>query len=174
MTARESDIEDGVVEARPDGSAALVFARRLDHPVERVWQALTDVGLLSGWWGAAERLELVEGGQFVLRWLNSDEQGNQVVLHGKVTRLEPPRLLEYDTDVHGTLTFALRPADSGTALTFSSTVRLPAESHPVMLAGWHMHLGFLVGLLDGRRADLVNLPLDDWARWRDRYEEAAR
>ena len=35
-------IADGSVETGPDGSTQVHFVRRLPHPVERVWQALTD------------------------------------------------------------------------------------------------------------------------------------
>jgi hypothetical protein len=33
---------DGTGETGPDGSTQVHFVRRLPHPVERVWQALTD------------------------------------------------------------------------------------------------------------------------------------
>lgn len=162
---------DGSVETWDDGMRVLRFERRLNHPIERVWAALTDPDELLGWWGVAEELELVEGGHLVLRWLNSDQEGNQVVLHGKVTQLDPPRLLEYDTDVHGVLRFDLRNDSGSTVLTFSSTVGFPVEVLPLALAGWHLHLNFLADELEGRRADLVNLPMDKWQRWHDQYQE---
>jgi hypothetical protein len=33
---------DGIVEQRSDGSTQVRFVRRVPHPVERVWEALTD------------------------------------------------------------------------------------------------------------------------------------
>ena len=54
---------DGIVEQAPDGSTTVRFDRRLRHPVERVWEALTDPDELRSWWGDA-KLELVEGGLF--------------------------------------------------------------------------------------------------------------
>ena len=33
---------DGIVEQRSDGSTQVRFVRRIPHPVERVWEALTD------------------------------------------------------------------------------------------------------------------------------------
>jgi uncharacterized protein YndB with AHSA1/START domain len=41
----------------------LRYERRLDHPVERVWAALTEPEQLAGWLAAADELELVEGGR---------------------------------------------------------------------------------------------------------------
>jgi len=43
-------IADGTVETGPDGSTQVHFVRRLPHPVERVWQALTDPAELRRWW----------------------------------------------------------------------------------------------------------------------------
>jgi Activator of Hsp90 ATPase homolog 1-like protein len=50
MTA-ERPMADGTVEKDPDGSTTIGFDRRLRHPVERVWQALTDPDELRRWWG---------------------------------------------------------------------------------------------------------------------------
>lgn len=163
---------DGVVETQADGSRVLRFERQLKHPVDRVWAALTEPERLRDWWGAADELELVEGGRIVLRWLNTDDDGNHVVLHGKITRIEPPRLLECDTDVHGVLRFELRDDGGTTVLRFSSAVGLSPERVPENLAGWHMHLNFLADALEGRAADLVELPMDQWRRWRDQYRQS--
>lgn len=52
----------------------LRYERRLDHPVERVWAALTEPEQLAGWLAAADELGLVEGGGVALRWLNTADQ----------------------------------------------------------------------------------------------------
>jgi hypothetical protein len=59
---------DGTFEKRDD-RYVLRFERRLRHPIERVWAALTEPGELVGWLAEAE-IELVEGGRVHLRWLN--------------------------------------------------------------------------------------------------------
>jgi uncharacterized protein YndB with AHSA1/START domain len=168
MTSTEP--RDGVLERLPDSKAQLRFSRRLAHPIERVWEALTSPGELSGWWGDAE-VELVEGGQFVMRWRNTDEQGNSPVMHATITRLEPPRLLETTGDLHGVLRWELEPDGSdGTLLRFSSTLELPAEHAASALAGWHWHLDALEGVLEGRRAKLGTID-PAWEALRDRYAE---
>jgi uncharacterized protein YndB with AHSA1/START domain len=161
---------DGVLDTRDDGKRVLRFERRLNHPIARVWTALTTPEGLLAWWGAADELELVEGGRLVLRWLNKDQDGNQVVLHGKLTRVEPPSVLECDTDVHGVLRFDLAEQDGATVLRFSSTVDFPADVVPLALAGWHLHLNYLDTALSGEPTDLVNLPMDQWQRWHDEYQ----
>ena len=35
-------VADGTVEQAPDGSTRIRFVRRLPHPIDRVWEALTD------------------------------------------------------------------------------------------------------------------------------------
>jgi uncharacterized protein YndB with AHSA1/START domain len=155
----------------------LRYERRLAHPVERVWAALTDPDELRGWLAEAERLELVEGGTVVLRWLNSDQDGNQAVLHGVVTELEPGRVLEVAGEPHGTLRWELRPDGDGCELTFSSTLPPEAgESIHLALPGWHVHLEHLAALLDGTPVHWSSWDADHLPRWQelhDAYERAA-
>lgn len=160
-------VADGVLEER-DGLQVVRFVRRLAHPVARVWAALTDPVELIGWLGDAE-VELVEGGRFVVRWLNVDDRGNRAVYRGTITALEPPRLLEVRGDIHGVLRWELRPEDDGTLLTFSSTLALPEEYRTMVLAGWHYHLDSLAEALDGQFADLANLSGGRWGRIHERY-----
>jgi uncharacterized protein YndB with AHSA1/START domain len=144
------------------------FQRHLAHPVGRVWAALTEPAEMIGWLGDAE-VELVTGGRYVVRWLNTDEQGNRAIYHGTITRLEPPHRLEVSGDIHGVLRWELQPEVGGTLLTFSSTLALPEEYRTKVLAGWHCHLDFLAGHLDGQSVDLVNLGNGHWARIHGHY-----
>lgn len=153
---------DGSVERIGD-KRVLRFQRRLEHPVERVWAAITEPGQMVGWWAEAE-LDLREGGSMVLRWLNSDDEGNQAVLRGEVTELDPPRLFEIAGDPHGVLRFELEPDGDACRLTFTATVAAPDDVLPLALAGWHVHLDHLEQLLAG---DPV-----DWERWDEQHRPA--
>jgi uncharacterized protein YndB with AHSA1/START domain len=156
MTQDKRPEADGVLEIVGGDRVVLRFSRRIAHPVERVWTALTDPAEIIGWWGQAE-VDLVEGGKFVLRWLNTDDCGNSAEMHATITGLDPPRLLETTGDLHGVLRWDLRPDGSGTLLAFSSTHELPGEFRTRVLAGWHWHLDALAGFLDGTSADLVHV-----------------
>jgi uncharacterized protein YndB with AHSA1/START domain len=126
MTA--TDVRDGVLERLPDGRRRLRFERVLSHPVERVWAALTQPGELGGWWGDAE-LDLREGGEFVMRWRNTDPEGNHPVMHATITALDPPSLLELSGDLHGVLRWELSPSGpDATLLRFSSTLEIPTTT----------------------------------------------
>jgi uncharacterized protein YndB with AHSA1/START domain len=159
-TDAAATLASGVLETVGDRQV-LRFQRRLAHPIERVWAALTEPRELLGWFGEAE-INLVEGGRFTLRWLNADQTGQRVTMRATISRLEPPRLLETTGEPHGVLRWELSPDAGGTLLTFSSTVVLPEEYRTMVLAGWHYHLDALADALDGRSVDLVNLPNARW------------
>ena len=162
---------DGTLERR-GGKQVIRFERRLDHPVERVWRALTDPDELAAWLALAE-LELVEGGRVVLTWQNTDTEGNTAVARGTVSALDPPRLLELDTDIHGRLRWELEPNGDGTALTFTAVAELPEEFETKVRAGWHIHLDHLEQVLDGGTIDWPNWDRDhlpEWERIHERYE----
>jgi len=151
---------DGGLEVRADGKSVLRFERRLAHPIERVWAAVTDPDELISWWGRAQ-VELEPGGRFSMAWLNVDDEGNRAEMEATVTELDPPRLLELSGDIHGVLRFELAPEGDQTVLTFTSTLDLPDEYRTKVLAGWHYHLDALAAALEGRETDLVELPGGD-------------
>jgi uncharacterized protein YndB with AHSA1/START domain len=170
-TARSAD---GTVEIR-DGRHVLRFERRLDHPIDRVWAALTEPDELAGWLAAAD-IDLVEGGPVELRWLNTDEHGEHAVLQGIITELDPPRVLEYDSDAHGDLRWELRQEGDGSALTFLAAPPCSKEELPRMLAGWHFHLDHLADALAGDRVDWSTWDGELVAEWNaihDRYRRTA-
>jgi uncharacterized protein YndB with AHSA1/START domain len=163
-----TEAPDGVLETLDDGRQVLRFERHLEHPIEAVWAALTEPDQLIRWWGEAE-IDLVEGGRFEMRWLNTDEEGNRAEIDARITRLEPPTLLETGGDMHGVLRWELRPDATGTTLTFSSTVDLPAEHRTRVLAGWHFHLNALAEILAGGSVDLAGVGPGSWERIHEGY-----
>jgi uncharacterized protein YndB with AHSA1/START domain len=161
---------EGTLERR-DEHQVIRFERRLAHPVKRVWRAITEPDEIAAWLALAE-LELEEGGRVVLTWQNTDDDGNTAVARGTVSALDPPRLLELDTDIHGRLRWELEAADDGTALTFTAEVELPADFETEVIAGWHIHLDHLEEVLDGGTIDWPNWDRDhrpEWERIHERY-----
>lgn len=165
MTAdTPTTLANGVLEYAEGTTQVLRFERHLAHPVGRVWAALTEPTQLAAWLADAD-IDLVQGGHVELRWQNTDQDGNSAVARGTITRLEPPHVLEIDTDIHGVLCWLLRAEGEGCALTFSSTVALPAAWLPIVLAGWQIHLDHLADVLDGERIDWPNWTRDYWGQW---------
>ena len=159
----------GTLETRDDGTYVLRYERRLNHPVETVWAALTEPRQIEAWWARAAELELTEGGRARFEWLNGP-----AVANGRITRLEPPTTIEFDTDIHGRLTWELRPQDGGTHLTLTVTNEIPEEHRVKVMAGWHVHLDFLEDALDGRPVDWAKWPIDRWQVLDDHYEASMR
>jgi uncharacterized protein YndB with AHSA1/START domain len=162
---------DGTYELREGGTKILRFERRLAHPAAKVWAAITDPDQIEAWWARAQ-VDLREGGDVVVAWLNSDDQGNQVTMHAKVRDLEPERVFEITGDVHGRVRFELEPDGEGaTVLRFINETPAPDEYLSRVLAGWHWHLDalerFLVG---GERVDWPNWPRPEWESIHERYQ----
>jgi uncharacterized protein YndB with AHSA1/START domain len=140
----------------------LRFERRYPHPIEKVWDAITQPERLVAWLGEAE-LELEEGGAIKITWLNTDEDGNTAVYNGRITRFEPPHVLEWDGDIHGRLLWELRAdGDAATVLKLTNWTPAPDDYRTKVAAGWDIHLDHLATALDGGTID--------WPRWyRDHY-----
>ena len=166
-----STMVDGTYEIN-DRGYALHFTRQLPKPVERVWSALTEPEQLRKWLAEAS-IDLVEGGSVHLRWLNVDP-GNNAVALGTITQLDPPRLLEMDTDIHGLIRWTLTPEGDGCRLALDVQANLPDEFLTEVLAGWHVHLDFLEEALAGGEVDWPNWPRDRWQAHHDHYEARYR
>jgi uncharacterized protein YndB with AHSA1/START domain len=163
---------NGTHEQLEDGRHRVRFERRLNHPVERVWAALTEPDEIEAWLARAE-LEPRPGGRVRLEWLNTGDE--EVVATGTVTAIEPPHLLELDTDVQGRLRWELRPDGDGTELTFTVVLEMPDEHLPENAAGWHVHLDFLDDWLDdGTRVDWPHWPRERWDVHHERYAASMR
>jgi uncharacterized protein YndB with AHSA1/START domain len=165
--------------ARKDGDIhVLSYERRLAYPLAAVWAAITGPDRLAEWLAAADQLELRVGGAVSLRWLNVpddvgaweaegvelDDTDPAAVVHGTVTRLDPPRLVEYQTDAMGVLRFELQSDGDATLMVFTNEIVLP-DAFPAeqTLAGWHSHLDTLERALAGEPAD--------WPRWTENHME---
>jgi uncharacterized protein YndB with AHSA1/START domain len=159
---------DGVVTKDNQGRDVIRFERRLAHPIEKVWAALTDRSELIKWWGDAT-LELVEGGDFTLRWLNTDEEGNAVAMNATVSSLDPPRRLETTgiwastkqtgetiDERHAVLRWELEADGDETVLRFTNIVQLAEEERANVPGGWHYHLDALATALGGGSVDLAD------------------
>jgi uncharacterized protein YndB with AHSA1/START domain len=157
----------GTIETRDD-RYVLRYDRRLRHPIDTVWDALTDPDRVEEWLARAE-VELAEGGRVRLEWLNGD-----AVAEGHISRLEPPHAIEFDTDIHGRMLWELQPDGDGTRLTLTVTAAIPDDHLASVRAGWHVHIDFLEDALDGRAVDWPNWPQDRWEKHNAVYEASMR
>jgi uncharacterized protein YndB with AHSA1/START domain len=173
----ETTTADGVVTKDDRGRDVIRFERRLSHPIEKVWAALTERSELIKWWGDAT-LELVEGGEFTLRWLNTDDEGNAVAMNSTISDLDPPRLLETTglwgarkegklvDETEAVLRWELEADGDETVLRFTNTLRLADKERTMVPAGWHYHLDALATALAGGTVDIA----DPWEAWEPIHE----
>ena len=127
---------EGILEHDDDGLPVLRSTRRLDHPVERMWRAVTSPDELAAWFLAP--LDLTRAGHR----LEAMEE------LGEVLRCEPPRFVEWMWGAE-TLSFQLAPDGEGTLLTVRHA--FARGDHAADYAsGWHVHVDRLLAHLDGQ------------------------
>jgi uncharacterized protein YndB with AHSA1/START domain len=151
----------------------LRYERRVAHPVERVWAALTDPDELVRWWGRVQAPRLAAGEPYTITWLNEGEAGETIVMEATITEIRERELLEVRGDPHGTVRFELRADGDATELLLQCTSPVPPEHRTSVQAGWHFHLDALARALDGGHTDLAH-PEKEWAPIHDRYAGLAR
>ncbi|MEU5209848.1 SRPBCC family protein [Streptomyces sp. NPDC020742] len=128
-----------------DGRTALRMERRLAHPPEKVWSALTDPAQLGRWFPSAVTVELRPGG--AMTFTMPGVPGAEGVMTGTVTDADEPRLFAF-TWGEDHLRWEITPDGEGSLLILTHTFgdRFGGAS---FASGWHVCLTTLSGLLDG-------------------------
>jgi uncharacterized protein YndB with AHSA1/START domain len=166
---------DGTLEVRDDDRYVLRFERRLVHPPEKVWRALTEPEQLRQWFPTDIEGERRPGAKirFVFREdaptaaeLPELLEHDPLDLDGEFTEFDPPRLLAY-TWGDENLCWELDPIEEGCRLAFTHTFDersgIPHPGGPRKKAardasGWEICLARLAAILDasstgGERAE---------------------
>jgi len=146
----------------------LILVRELRHAPERVWQALTDPEQLREWAPFDADGNLGAAGATVK--LTTVGAPRPYVTDTRVTRADPPRLLEYnwgDKD----LRWELEPHEGGTRLTLWHNID---RNYIAMgAAGWHICLDVLdrelAGAPIGRIVGPDAMKFEGWQRLHAEY-----
>src|SRR2546427_343533 len=93
-----------------DGRPALRFERRLAHPVDAVWRAVTEPSELTHWFPSSVSGDLRAGGRLSFAF----ETDGVPPMEGEVLELEPPRRFAFLWG-EDELRFELEPAEGGVA-----------------------------------------------------------
>ena len=120
-----------------DGRPALRLERHLDHSIERVWRAVTAPDELARWFVAEVPWTPTAGEEF--------EAGGQ---SGRVTALEPPRLIAWTWDVER-YSFELTADGDGCVLVFTHVFNPDLGPGWQHAAGWETYLARLDAHLAG-------------------------
>ncbi|MEV6288610.1 SRPBCC family protein [Kribbella sp. NPDC051770] len=125
-----------------DGRTVLRMERRLAHPPEKVWRALTEPGELAHWYPALVELDLRLDGKISFTF--DGEDGGA----GVVRAYEPPRLLEF-TWGEEIQRWEVEPTGEGCVLTLTTTYD-DRPGSASFTSGWILCLDALNASLGGQ------------------------
>ena len=152
----------------------LRYERRLPHPPEKVWRALTESEHLQHWLPTDIVGERAAGATIELRFWSAQVEKYSIEdpsLPGVIRVWDPPSVFEWtwDADV---LRWELEPTAEGTLLRFTTWLEQPDEIVPSVAAGYHVCLDELILLLDtGSAPPLVDVD-GVVMEWQARYQDA--
>lgn len=146
-----------------DGRFILRFERRLAHPADRVWQALTEPARLAAWFPARVEIDLALGG--TMRFIFPNGEGP--TLDGTIAELDPPHVLAYDWG-DSFLRWESRPDGQGCVLVFTDAFD-DRGSAAKFAAGWHVCLDALASALEGAPATPSH---DRWIELHEGYVQS--
>lgn len=147
-----------------EDSVTISFERRLAHPIEAVWAALTDPAHRARWFGPT-LIEPRPGGLIDMVSEGPPAPPEMRRMTGRIRVWEPPHVLEHEwsQSILGGTTVAryeLQRDGEGTLLRFTHS-GLKAQHARGYIPGQHAYLDRLESLLDGG-----DLPV-----WTQRYGE---
>jgi uncharacterized protein YndB with AHSA1/START domain len=154
--------ELGSFEKLGENKGVLRFVRRLAHPRERVWRAITEPEHLKAWFPSTIDGERKTGAAITLVF--PDNMAPPA--NGAILAYEPPRLFEF-TWGEDTLRFELQPDGDGTLLTLTNTI-VEIGKAARDGAGWQVCLDALELDLDGKGGREA---LGRWAEFSEQYKE---
>jgi uncharacterized protein YndB with AHSA1/START domain len=141
----------------------LHFTRRLPHPPEKVWRALTEPEHLKEWFPNDIEGERKEGA--TLRHVFRNDEAP--VMTGEMLRFEPPAVLEF-TWGDDLLRFELRGEDNDSTTVLELVDVLEDIGKGARDgAGWHVCLDALEQHLEGKATDTQNT--DVWKPVHEKY-----
>ena len=151
-----------------DGRPVLRFERRLAHPVQKVWRAVTEPAELAHWFPARLTIDMRVGGRVDFAF--PDEAAPP--MGGEVTALDPPRVFAFTWE-DDMLRFELEPIDDGQGCLLRFTHALSRRDQGAMVAaGWSVCFEELDKHLAGEPAQAPGgEPTPKWRRYYADYQE---
>ncbi|MEU0956720.1 SRPBCC family protein [Streptomyces niveus] len=136
--------------AESGGRTALRMERRLAHPPQRVWDAITQPAHLAKWFPSEVSVDLRPGGEIGFHF--PGELGPGPAMTGRVTDVDEPRLFAF-TWGEDHLRWEIAPDGDGSRLSLVHTFgdRFGAAS---FASGWQVCVTALGQLLAGRPVDV--------------------
>jgi uncharacterized protein YndB with AHSA1/START domain len=161
--------------ATREDQPTLSFERRLSHPVEVVWRAITESAQLEHWFPCRVVVdELRPGGEMTFEFEDMPLDAPSTMT-GRVTEFEPPRRFAFTwgPPAHEDhVDFELEPLAGEDACVLRLTVLLDSRDKASRdSAGWHICLDRLERLIAGDEGPAAT---GATGAWRELYEEYQR
>jgi uncharacterized protein YndB with AHSA1/START domain len=152
--------------ARVDGAPVVRFERTFPHPVDAVWEAITDSRQLEEWFPTTvEFAELTEGAPIEFHF----EEDRYPAMSGEVLEVRPRERLAF-TWGDDRLTFELEPREQGSACRLAFSVVLDSEDKAARdSAGWESCLDVLEQVAAGAPPERP-APAGAWERYYEEYK----
>lgn len=156
----DSDLGTLILEG---GTATLRFERRLPHPIEAVWAAITEPGARARWFGPTQIDPRPDG---VIDTAPDDPPVSEAMkrVRGRILTWDPPHVFEHEwiqpIVEPGVVRYELRADGEATILTFTHRGLGPDNARG-FIPGTHAYLDRLRAALDGTA-------VPDWS---DRFAE---
>jgi uncharacterized protein YndB with AHSA1/START domain len=160
----------GTYETIDDERPALRFERRIAHPIEAVWEAITRPEELAHWFPCRVEVDLRLGGRMTFHFAEHDLPDAASTLLGEVTELDPPRRFAFLWG-EDHLNFELEPTGDGATMLRFLVELDQREKAARDAAGWHVCLDQLEETLAGAHSDAIT---GAGSRWREHYAEYER
>ena len=145
-----------------DGTATMTFVRRLPHPIEAVWAALTEPAQRAAWFGET----VIADGAIEMMPTDPPAAPEAKKLTGRILVWDPPHVLEHEWRQRivedGVVRYELREDGGGTILTFTHS-GLSERNARGFVPGTHAFFDRMEAFLDGLEPPA----------WQDRYNEVA-
>jgi uncharacterized protein YndB with AHSA1/START domain len=153
-----------------EDTPTLIFERRLPHPVDRVWEAITDPDVLIHWFPCAVDVDLRLGGAMEFTFEQDVLPDGSNSMPGQVTELDPPRVFAFEWG-EDHLRFELEPVPGGAGCALRLTVGLGTRDKAARdSAGWHVCVDRLDRVLAGEDGPPVTGVNEDWRALYDEYQ----
>jgi uncharacterized protein YndB with AHSA1/START domain len=144
----------------------LSFERRITHPVDAVWSAISDPAELANWFPSSVSGEMRVSGHLHFTF----EYPDVPPMDGEVTEFDPPHTLAFSWG-EDHLRFELSPAEGGAQTDLRFTVELGSEGKAARDgSGWHVCLDRLAARLDGAGEEVLSGIADGWRRHYEEYQ----
>jgi uncharacterized protein YndB with AHSA1/START domain len=142
----------------------VTYERHFEHPLQNVWNMLTDNNNLALWFDELRVVELSQGG-----YLNFN-MGDGTFIKMEITAYQKYAILEF-TWGEDLVRFELSEEEKGCKLVLIEELTKITEHTPKDLAGWHVCLDVIDLLLNQREIDNR---MKKWKYWFEKYKEALK